>query len=263
MAADPSSIPGDVATSLHLALGCSKSRFLEGLTKQEIASILAAGSERHYVANSVVLHQEDPAEQFCLLVEGAARHFYVTEGGQKVILRWLVPGDVFGGRALLRESSTYLFSTETVSNSAVLHWPRSVIRELALLTPRLLDNAISLASDYFAWFLCTHLALISHDARERLAHVLLSLAEGIGHKGPRGIELTVTNEELANAANVSLFTASRILGEWRRKGALSKSRGKVILQSPEKLPVSHVGHGESDDLPPNDHGFRGRVREPA
>ena len=253
MAADPKSIPGAQATTLRLAPGYSKSRFLEGLTERELASILAAGSERHYLANSVVLHQEDPAEQLCLLVEGAARHFYVTEGGQKVILRWLVPGDVFGGRALLRESSTYLFSTETVKNSSVLHWPRNVIRELALLCPRLFDNAISLASDYFAWFLCTHLALISHDARERLAHVLLSLAKGIGHKGPRGIELSVTNEELANAANVSLFTASRILGEWRRKGAVSKSRGKVILQSPQKLPAGHVGHGEEcDELTPND-----------
>jgi len=247
MAADPKSIRGDEATTLHLAPGYSKSRFLEGLTKQELTSILAASARRSYLANSVVLHQEDPAEQFCLLVEGAARHFYVTEGGQKVILRWLVPGDVFGGRTLLRESSTYLCSTETVKNSLVLHWPRNVIRELALLCPRLFDNAISLASDYFAWFLCAHLALISHDARERLAHVLLSLAEGIGHKGAHGIELSVTNEELANAANVSLFTASRVLGEWRRKGALSKSRGKVILQSPQKLPVSHVGHGESDD----------------
>jgi CRP-like cAMP-binding protein len=253
MAADPSPIPGDEATTLHLPPGWSKSRFLEGLTKRETASILAAGTERHYVANSVVLHQEDPAEQFCLLVEGAARHFYVTVGGQKVILRWLVPGDVFGGRALLRESSTHLFSTETVNNSVVLHWPRNVIRELALLCPRLFENAISLASDYFAWFLCTHLALISSDARERLAHVLLSLAAGIGHKGPHGIELSVTNEELANAANVSLFTASRILGEWRRKGALSKSRGKVILQSPQKLPLSHLGHDEPDDLTPKDH----------
>jgi CRP/FNR family transcriptional regulator, nitrogen oxide reductase regulator len=246
MAAGPKSMPADEATALPLAAGYSKSRFLEGLTKQELASVLASGTERHYLANSVVLHQEDPAEQFCLLVEGAARHFYVTEGGQKVILRWLAAGDVFGGRALLRESSTYLFSTETVSNSTVLHWPGTVIRELALLSPRLFDNAISLASDYFAWFLCAHLALISHDARERLAHVLLSLAEGIGRKVPHGIELSVTNEELANAANVSLFTASRILGEWRRKGALSKSRGKVILQSPQKLPVGHVGHGQSD-----------------
>ena len=248
MAAGPKSIAGEEASSLHLPPGYLKSRFVEGLTKRELASILAAGTERHYLPNSVVLHQEYPAEQFCLLVDGAARHFYVTRGGQKVILRWLVPGDVFGGRALLREPSTYLFSTETVENSSVLHWPRNVIRELASLCPRLFDNSISLASDYFAWFLCAHLALISHDARERLAHVLLSLAEGIGHKGPHGIELSVTNEELANAANVSLFTASRILGEWRRKGALSKGRGKVILQSPQKLPVSHAGHGVSDDL---------------
>jgi CRP/FNR family transcriptional regulator, nitrogen oxide reductase regulator len=96
-------------------------------------------------------------------------------------------------------------------------------------------DALSIASDYFAWFLSAHLALISHNARERLAQVLLSLAEGIGHDAPDGVELNITNEELANAANVIVFTASRILSEWRRNGALLKSRGKVVLRSPRRL----------------------------
>jgi CRP-like cAMP-binding protein len=213
----------------------SKSRFLQGLGRPELTSILAAGSEHTFLARSVVLHQEDPADQFYLLVEGSARHFYVTELGQKVLLLWLGPGDVFGARAVLREPSSYLFGTETVMKSRVLRWSRQTVRELATRYPRLSDNTLSIASDYFTWFLSAHLALIGHDARERVAEVLLSLAEGIGQERRGGVELRLTNEELANAANVSYFTASRLLGEWRRKGALSKSRGKVVLRSPRGL----------------------------
>lgn len=153
-------------------------------------------------------------------MEGAARHFFITELGQKVLLLWLAPGDAFGGRALLIKPSSYLCGTETVKDSRALLWPRNTIRELAARYPRFWENALSIASDYFAWFLSAHLALISHNARERLAQVLLSLAEGIGHDAPDGVELNITNEELANAANVTLFTASRILSEWRRNGAL-------------------------------------------
>jgi CRP-like cAMP-binding protein len=52
------------------------------------------------------------------------------------------------------------------------------------------------------------------------------------------VELDVTNEELAQAANVTHFTASRLLNHWQRQGALVKTRGKILLRSPEKLLLS-------------------------
>lgn len=50
-----------------------------------------------------------------------------------------------------------------------------------------------------------------------------------------GVELNVRNEELANEANITVFTASRLLNEWQRQGILTKSRGKVVPRSPEAL----------------------------
>jgi hypothetical protein len=40
---------------------------------------------------------------------------------------------------------------------------------------------------------------------------------------------------LANAANVTSFTASRLITEWQRNRALIKRRGGVLLASPERL----------------------------
>jgi len=78
--------------------------------------------------------------------------------------------------------------------------------------------------------------LISGTARERLAHVPVSLASGIGRKVAGGVELKIKNEELANEANIILSTASRLLNQWQRGGMLLKSRGKILLRSPELLP---------------------------
>jgi CRP-like cAMP-binding protein len=61
------------------------------------------------------------------------------------------------------------------------------------------------------------------------------LADGIGQKVPGGVELDVRNEELANEANISLFTASRLLSAWQREGILVKRRGKVLLHLPYRL----------------------------
>ena len=43
-----------------------------------------------------------------------------------------------------------------------------------------------------------------------------------------------TNEELANAANITLYPASRIL-EWQRTGAIRKQRRKIVVRSTERL----------------------------
>jgi CRP-like cAMP-binding protein len=114
------------------------------------------------------------------------------------------------------------------------------MRDLLARYPRLHDNALFLAGDYLSWFHASHMALISHTARQRLARVLTSLAHGIGHKVPGGIELDITNEELANAANVTPFTASRLLSEWQRNGAVSKRRGSIVLSAPQRLFLHEV-----------------------
>jgi CRP-like cAMP-binding protein len=68
-----------------------------------------------------------------------------------------------------------------------------------------------------------------------LAGVLSSLVGVIGRHVAGGVELDVTNEELANAANVTAFTASRVLSAWQRNGVLKKSRGKILLRQTTQL----------------------------
>ncbi len=212
-----------------------RSRFLEGLALSEREVILKAATPRRFPANSVVLNQGHPASNLFLLITGRARHFFITEDGKKILLNWLVPGDIFGGYTVLATPASYLVSTETVKDSGVLVWDRATIRDLLARYPRLLDNGLLDAADYLAWYLAANVALTCHSARQRLARVLVSLARGIGQKVSGGMELDFTNEELANAANVTLFTASRILNQWQRQGFLVKSRGKVLLRSPERL----------------------------
>jgi CRP-like cAMP-binding protein len=132
-------------------------------------------------------------------------------------------------------SSDYLVSTEAVKNSSVLVWDRATIRALVAKYPRLADNALLIMFDYLAAYRAVHVSMTCHSARQRLAQVLAHLATGIGQKVTGGIELDVRNDELANEANVTPFTASRLLREWQRQGIVRQSRGKVLLRSPERL----------------------------
>lgn len=215
-------------------------RFFEGLAAAEIQTIVSAARERRYLANSVILNQGHPADHFFLLTAGRARYFYIAPDGRKVNLIWLPSGEIFGGAALLPRPSEYLVSTETVRHSSVLVWDRTTIRAFVARYPRLADNALLVAFDYLVAYRAIHVSMTCHSARLRLAHVLANLASGIGRKVPGGIELHVHNEELANEANVTPFTASRLLREWQRHGIVRKSRGKVLVRSPERLVTQEV-----------------------
>jgi CRP-like cAMP-binding protein len=217
-----------------------KSRLLEGIAPRDLDVIWAAAKERRYLANSVITNQGNPAEHLFLLTSGRARYFFLTQEGKKSLLIWLTPGDIIGVAALASRPSQYLVSTESVKDSAALVWDRATIRTFAARYPRLLENAISMTSDYLGWYVADHMALTCHTARQRLAQVLIRLAEVIGQKIPGGLEIDATNEELASAANITPFTASRIISEWQINRAVVKRRGKIVLRSPERLFMSVV-----------------------
>jgi CRP/FNR family transcriptional regulator, nitrogen oxide reductase regulator len=207
-------------------------QFLDGLAAVDREKILAAASVRRFAARSVITNQGHPAEYLFLLTKGRARYFFDATGGQHILLLWVASGEAIGANVLLAKPGTYLVSTEAVRECSMLVWHRNSIRSFVAQYPILLENAFSAASEYLAWAVAAHVALSCHTAEQRLAGVLNSLSQVIGQKVPGGVELDVTNEELANSANVTQFTASRLLSAWQRQGFLKKGRGKLLVRKP-------------------------------
>jgi len=212
-----------------------QSRFLVGLSAQGVQAVLGAATTRRFKPHVVITRQGEPATELFLITAGRARQFFTTPDGRKRLLQWFGPGDTFGGATLLAERSTYRVGTETIKDTTALVWSRVAIRALAHDNPQLLDNALLIGADYVDWFLAAHTALTSESARERLAGVLVALAPLLGREVRDGVELDITNDELANAANITQYTASRLLNEWQRRHAVIKRRGRLILLSPQQL----------------------------
>lgn len=208
---------------------------LRGLKSHERDVVLRAGRPRRFPAKSVMTYQGEPADYLLLLWKGRARYFYETPNDRKLILKWIMPGHIFGGAALGSEPSKYLVSTEAVRDCIVLEWDGPTIRGLARRFTQLRENSTLIDMDYVAWYVAAHAALTFQSARARLASVLFGLARTIGQKASRGIEVEVTNEELSDSANITPYTASRLLSQWQKSGSIRKHRGKIILLSPERF----------------------------
>lgn len=214
--------------------------FLQDVVPAELDVILSAARQQRFLANSVITNQGHPANYVYMVLTGAARSFFLTQTGQKLHVFSFPAGELFGGMALVARPSEYIVSTEAVKDTYTLAWDHASIRRLILRYPKLMDNALSIASEYCNVAIATQVALSCHSARQRLAERLVALASGVGKRVDGGIEVTVRNEELASAASITTFTASRIMSEWQKEGLVKKSRGKVLVPFPERLLVSEL-----------------------
>ena len=224
-------------TTAEIAARVSKlaPKFFEGISPDDLSLILRAARLRRFQANSMISIEGHRAGNLFLILEGRACASITTPKGQKMVLFWIPPGDISGARTLLSKPLEYLVSTEAVTNCLALVWKRSDILSLSKQHRPLLENTLMIASDYVEVWCDLHFEASYHTATQRVARVLSRLAKGMGRKVADSFELKVTNEELANQANVTIFAVSRLLSEWHRKGLLVKGRGKVILHSPEEL----------------------------
>jgi len=212
-----------------------KSRLLEGLSSAEVATILASASIRRFAANSVITNEGDSAEQLFLILDGSARGYTVSPQGEKIVLRWVRPGEVIGWATLLSRPMEYIVSSEAAKNSSALVWDRAAIQSLAATLPRLVENAMVIVYGYVVTYRSLHLAALCDSAPQRLAQVLSQLATGMGHRVADGMELHIGNEDLANEAHVTIFPVSRQMREWQRQGLVRKGRGRVVVRKPEAL----------------------------
>lgn len=213
------------------------SSLLTGLEQTAVQAILEAALVRRISAKDNITMGGHGATHMFLVQRGRARYYHLTKHGEVVLLAWLGPGDVIGLVALLKTQSTYMATAEAVSDCELLSWDHSVIRKLASSHPLLGENALNIALEYVRAYIGRHVGLATKTAEERLAGALLRLSDKSGEVHSDGIEIRATNDELGALADISPFTASRLVSGWARAGTVSKGRGRILLHDPEALMI--------------------------
>jgi CRP-like cAMP-binding protein len=208
-----------------------QSTFFEGLTAPEIKAVLAAAKLERVSPRQLLQREGDPATRWWLLVTGRVATYRVVDEGGKLFLRWGVPGDVFGLATIVRAPARYLVTVEAVQEGSLLAWDLPSCRALVLQCPSLSKAVNAVVSNYLDGLIEALAARSFQTAEKRLARMLVMSARQIGRTGREGIELDLTNEQLALTAHVSLFTATRKLSKWQDLGILKKHRGKIVLRS--------------------------------
>lgn len=212
-------------------------KLFEGLADDEIATIMGHAETELIPAKTMIINGGEKATHMYLLKAGQAKYYRHTKSGDELMFRMLTPGDEFGLGTLLDHPLPYIGSAATISECQIAKWKHKTVRSLAERYPRIAENALRIVIQYLANYADRHTGLLTKTAEERLAGVLLSLAQRGGQLDSHGIKLKATNEQLGALADTSHFNVSRILSRWHREGAVLKERGSVIVEKPEVLPL--------------------------
>ncbi len=219
------------------SIAALSSSLLGGLELPATHAILAAAHVQTIAAKHNISTEGCRATRLFLIQKGQARFCHLTKQGELFVLSRLVPGDVIGLVAILKNPPPYFATAEATSDCEVLAWEQSAIRKLISLHPMLAENAFHIALGYLRTHIDRHIGLVTKTAKKRLAETLVRLSDQCGEFHPEGIEIRATNDELGAMADVTPFTVSRVLRNWGRAGTISKRRGRVLLRAPEALMI--------------------------
>jgi len=226
-----------MVNSLSALALAKSSRFLAGFEESATHAILAEAKIRRVSAKDKIVSKGHPATHLFLVQSGQVHYYHLTKQGESVLLARLVLGDAIGLAALLKSPSAYRADAEAASDCELLAWDHTVMRKLVSRYPLLMENGLRIGLDLLQIYAKRHIGLVTKTAEERVADTLIRLGHQSGEVRPDGIEIHITNAALGALADVSLFTASRVLRKWVRGGIISKKRGSVVLHHPEALMI--------------------------
>ena len=210
-------------------------RLFSGLSNGEIADIMTAAVVRRFAAGQTIIRTNDPGTHLFMLKTGSVDYNRTTSEGQQVLIMRLSPGDTLGLGTLLAKPIGYIGTAEALRQTELYVWEYVRVRRFVAKYPILAENALRISLEYIRLYSDRHLALVTNNAEDRLIRMLSLLGIRTGQRNARGLEVQITNEHLASLADISPYTTSRLLTKWKRKDAVEKSRGNVVILCPEKM----------------------------
>jgi CRP-like cAMP-binding protein len=182
--------------------------------------------------------QGDPATYFYILVTGRAKLVQTNPAGQQVNLRTLTAWEIFGALGAVRENATYPATAQALESSTALAIKSEFLKEMMQTRPHLNINLMQLMTGYIMEMQERYRELATEKVERRIALTVLRLAGQIGKRlegREIAVELPLSRQDVAEASGTTIFTVSRVLADWERRGLVEAGRERVVIRNPHGL----------------------------
>lgn len=207
-----------------------------GLADSDRTAILNQGDRIRSGAGEILFSQGDPARRCYLFLKGRLKLTALHEQGKKAVIRYIGPGQLTAAVAVFKERD-YPVTAETIGPVEVLAWDRQVIVKLMLAYPQLALNMLKVVIDRLDDVQTRYLEISAEQVEQRIARALLRIMRHSGRKTDEGIliDFPISRQELADYTGATLYTVSRILSAWSKKGWIKSGREQITIADPHAL----------------------------
>lgn len=207
------------------------------LSAQEMADLAAAAPMRTVQAGTLLWSPHEPHAVLFIVKAGSVCLYRLSPEGRRLTLAVLGPGALFGEMDLMGQRMGDGFA-EALEPSVLCLMSEHDVRGMLLADSRIAGRIISGLGRRLAEVEQRLADAVLKPVPQRLAAVLCQLVEAAPQAGllsPRGAEVRLTHEQLADLVGTTRVTTTKLLGDLRDAGVVRLRRGSVVVLDRERL----------------------------
>ncbi|WP_155326376.1 Crp/Fnr family transcriptional regulator [Desulfosarcina ovata] len=214
----------------------TKSDVFKGLAEDQYDRIINLGVNKQLPPHHFLFHQSDPASQCYMVTQGQLKLTKLNENGKTVTIRYVGSGELTAAVAVIK-NGVYPVTAESVQETKVVGWSQPTMMELMRRFPEIAINLLGVILSRIEDIQQRYLEICTEQVDQRIARSLLRLMRWKGNKNEKGvlIDIPLSRQSLADYSGTTLYTVSRTLSAWEKKGWVETGRERIIVTDPHAL----------------------------
>jgi len=203
---------------------------------------LSRGERKALEPGTILFREGDPAYKCYLVLSGRLKLAKLHEQGKEAIIRYIGPGEITAATAVFKEKE-YPVTSEAIGDTDVIGWNKHTMMEIMLAYPPLAVSMLGIAVERLDELQDRYLELSAEQVERRIARSLLRIMKQSGCRSEDGIaiDFPLSRQDLADYTGTTLYTVSRTLSAWEKRGWIKSKREHITICDPHSL-VTYAEH---------------------
>ena len=218
----------------------------QNASDDDLRLILKNSITRPIEESGYFFFQGDQAQYLYILTSGQVKLMQSNPNGQQVNLRTIYPWQMFGALGAVRAEATYPASAQALEDSTALAIESGFLHSMIETRPYISFDLMNLMTTYIQEMQARYRELATERVEQRVANALLRVAAQVGIRSGKEtiIELSFSRQDVAEMTGTTLYTVSRLLSDWERKGIIETGRERIRIIKPHDLVRISDGMGK-------------------
>jgi CRP-like cAMP-binding protein len=135
------------------------------------------------------------------------------------------------------KGKNYPATAQAVGPSEAVGWDRETLLALMSTYPKIAINLLGVVVERLDDIQNRYFELQTERVEHRIARALLRIMKQSGRKTDEGIliDFRLSRQDMADYTGTTLYTVSRTLSSWEKKGWVRSGRERIIVVDPHAL----------------------------